>query len=375
MTRPTARVLALLEILQAGGTRTVRELAARLGVDERTVRRYAAHLVDLDIPVQSVRGRYGGYRLSPGYRLPPLMFTDDEALAVLLGLLTGRHTAAPAAAESAAAKLHRVLPAQLADRLDALRDTADLTPAPAATPPETGVLLVLAAAARDRQPVEIGYTARDGRTGRRTVQPYGIVALGGRWYLTGPDSASGELRTFRLDRIDSPRPLPGRFEVPDGFDPADHVSATLARTPWRHRVSLRVRAPVEQIRTRLPAALAVLHEGDDGWVRVQLRAERLDWLPAVLAGLDAPFTVDRPAELRRLVRDLAARLLAAAADPEDPDEPGAPADPGLAAEAGPTAEPDEPAEPRVAAETGGAGAAGGGGRGCGTDGADGDADP
>ncbi|BCJ29331.1 helix-turn-helix transcriptional regulator [Actinocatenispora sera] len=354
MTRPTARVLALLEILQAGGTRTVRELATRLGVDERTVRRYAAHLVDLGIPVRSIRGRYGGYRLSPGYRLPPLMFTDDEALAVLLGLLTGRHAAAPAA-ESAAAKLHRVLPAQLADRLAALRDTADLAPPPTATPPGTEVLLVLAAAARDRQPVEIGYTARDGRTGRRTVQPYGIVALGGRWYLTGPDSASGALRTFRLDRIDAPRVLPGRFEVPDAFDPAAHVTATLARTPWRYRVSLRVRAPVERIRTRLPASLAVLHPADDGWVRVELRAERLDWLPAVLAGLDAPFTVDRPAELRELVRDLGTRLLAAAADP---DEAGA------------------ATEAETATEAGVPGAAvGGGGTGRTADGAEGDRKP
>ncbi|MEV0838751.1 YafY family protein [Actinocatenispora sera] len=362
MTRPTARVLALLEILQAGGTRTVRELATRLGVDERTVRRYAAHLVDLDIPVRSIRGRYGGYRLSPGYRLPPLMFTDDEALAVLLGLLTGRHAAAPAAAESAAAKLHRVLPTTLADRLAALRDTAELTPpAGTATPPGTDVLLVLAAAARDRQPVEIGYTARDGHTGRRTVRPYGIVALGGRWYLTGPDSTSGELRTFRLDRIDAPRVLPGRFEVPDAFDPAAHVTATLARTPWRYRVSLRVRAPVERIRTRLPASLAVLHPADDGWVRVELRAERLDWLPAVLAGLDAPFTVDRPAELRELVRDLGTRLLAAAADP---DEAGAATEPGAATEA------------ETATEAGVPGAAvGGGGTGRTADGAEGDRKP
>ena len=92
MTRPTARVLALLEILQSGGTRTVGDLAARLGVDERTVRRYVVHLADLGIPVQSVRGRYGGYRLAPGYRMPPLMLTDDEALAVLLGLVAGRRT-------------------------------------------------------------------------------------------------------------------------------------------------------------------------------------------------------------------------------------------------------------------------------------------
>ncbi len=131
MTRPTARVLALLEILQSGGTRTVADLAARLGVDERTVRRYAGHLVDLDVPVRSVRGRYGGYRLDPGFRMPPLMLTDEEALAVLLGLVAGRRaglvTTSVAAAESAAAKVRRVLPRALGARLDALLATADFT--------------------------------------------------------------------------------------------------------------------------------------------------------------------------------------------------------------------------------------------------------
>src|ERR1700726_1548366 len=93
MARPTARVLSLLELLQSGGVRTVTELAGRLGVDERTVRRYAGHLTDLDVPVESVRGRYGGYRLAPGYRMPPLMLTDDEAVAVLLGLIGTRRAA------------------------------------------------------------------------------------------------------------------------------------------------------------------------------------------------------------------------------------------------------------------------------------------
>src|SRR6202008_15789 len=124
MARPTARVLSLLELLQSGGVRTVAELAGRLDVDERTVRRYVDHLLDLDVPVESVRGRYGGYRLGSGYRMPPLMLSDDEALAVLLGLIAGRRagltTAAGAASETAAAKIRRVLPVRLARRLGAL---------------------------------------------------------------------------------------------------------------------------------------------------------------------------------------------------------------------------------------------------------------
>jgi predicted DNA-binding transcriptional regulator YafY len=314
--RPTARVFALLEILQNGGTRTVPDLAQRLEVDERTVRRYVTHLIDLGIPVESVRGRYGGYRLSPGYRLPPLMLTDDEAVAVLVGLVTGPWTGTAGsrlAAQSAAAKVRRVLPRPLAARLAALLDVADFTARPPVqASPEVDVLLLAAEAARGRHPVEIVHTSRDGRTTERTVLPYGVVAHAGRWYLTGTDAQSGDLRTFRLDRVVSARSQ--TFEVPAGFDPRVEVLRTLARTPWRHAVSVRVRASVEAVQARLPLGLATVAPVADqvGWVRVEIRAEQLDWLPGVLAGLDADLVVEGPDELRDLVRALGQRLLAAA---------------------------------------------------------------
>lgn len=312
-------MLALLEILQSGGTRTVAELAARLGVDERTVRRYITHLTDLDIPVRSVRGRYGGYRLAPGYRMPPLMLTDEEALAVLLGLVAGRRaglvTTSVAAAESAAAKLQRVLPEALGRRLDALLQTAEFTlrPRPAIAP-ETEVLLLLAEAARDRRPVAISYAASDGRRSERTVHPYGIVAHSGRWYVTGADSASGQIRTFRLDRILSSEMLASTFDIPKGFDPAAHVLSGIAETPYRHEISLRVQGPAEQVQAQFPAGIATVHDLPDaaGWVRVQMRAERLNWVPGVLAGLSLPFIIERPDSLRDLVRSLAEQLAAAA---------------------------------------------------------------
>ena len=313
MPRPTARVLALLEILQAGGTRTVAELADRLGVDERTVRRYVDHLIDLDVPVRSVRGRYGGYRLAPGYRMPPLMLTDEEALAVLLGLVAGRRaglvTTSVAAAESATAKVRRVLPEALGRRLDALLATADFTaPARAVTTPETGVLLTLAEAARQRRPVAINYTAWGGRRSERTVHPYGLVAHSGRWYVTGADSASGEVRTFRLDRIETATTLPGSFDVPAGFEPTARVLSGLAEVPYSHEVSLRIQGTTEQVRARLPAAVATVEELPDGWVRVRLRAERLEWVPSMLAWLNLPFVIERPETLREHVRALAGRL-------------------------------------------------------------------
>jgi predicted DNA-binding transcriptional regulator YafY len=326
MTRPTARVLTLLELLQSGGVRTVAELADRLDVDERTVRRYVHHLIDLDVPVESVRGRYGGYRLASGYRMPPLMLSDDEALAVSLGLVAGRRaglsTTEDVASETAAAKIRRVLPERLARRLDAVLDSLAFTAPPGETAaPETGVLLSIADAVRHRRPISIRYTAGDGRRGERTLHPYGLVAHSGRWYVTGADPGIGEDRTFRLDRIATVRTVPGSFEPPAGFDPAQHVLSGLATAPYRHEVTLRIQGTIEQIRARLPASVAIVEElppeGDadpdtERWFRVELRAQRLDWVPPVLASLDRPFLVERPDELRDLIVALADRLVTSA---------------------------------------------------------------
>ncbi|MFB4298784.1 helix-turn-helix transcriptional regulator [Actinomadura sp. NTSP31] len=320
MSRPTGRVLTLLELLQSGGTRTIAELAGRLGVDGRTVRRYVDQLIDLDVPVEAVRGRYGGYRLARGHRLPPLMLNDDEALAVLLGLIAGRRTglatASGTAGETAAAKIRRVLPERLARRLDAVQESLAFTRPPGEpVPPDTGTLLTLADAVRHRLPVSIRYTDRTGRRSDRTLHPYGIVNHSGRWYVTGADPGAGEDRTFRLDRITDARTLPGSFEAPAGPDPAQRVLSGLAATPYRHEVALRVHGTVEQIRARLPVGIATVRESastedpaTECWRHVELRAERLDWLPAVLASLDRPFVIERPDELRDLVAALADRL-------------------------------------------------------------------
>lgn len=319
MARPTGRVLALLEILEAGGTHTAAAVAARLGVDERTVRRYAEQLVELGVPIRTVRGRYGGYRLAPGYRMPPLMLTDEEALAVLLGLIAGQRaglTADGDANETAAAKVRRVLPQAAGRRLDALLATTGLTAsAGQAAGADTSTMLLLAEAARDRRPVAIDYTGREGRPSERTLLPYGIVAHSGRWYVTGHDSRSGQLRTFRLDRIASPVLRPGSFNVPRGFDPTATVLESLARAPWRHAVSVRVHGDAASIQAGLPAGIATVEPlpGTDlGWTRVRMRAEHLDWVPGMLAGLDLPFVVEQPEELRTEVRALAMRLLSGA---------------------------------------------------------------
>ncbi|WP_433891520.1 helix-turn-helix transcriptional regulator [Streptomyces sp. CA-111067] len=358
MSRPTGRVLTLLELLQSGGVRTVAELAERLGVDGRTVRRYVEQLAELDVPVEAVRGRYGGYRLGSGYRLPPLMLSDDEALAVLLGLLAGRRSGliagaggsvgtgagaaagaatnssagalADTASETAAAKIRRVLPVRLARRLDALLESLAFTAAPGeAAPPDAEVLLTVADAVRHRRPLTVRYTDRHGRRTERPLHPYGVVAHAGRWYITGFDPAKAEDRTFRLDRVATARPGPGTFEPPAGPGPAERVVAALATAPYRHQVSVRIRTTPAHVRTRLPATVATLTESATapGWLRADIRAESLDWLPPLLAALDRPFVIDGPPELRSLVADFAARLAASAAaegaDGDDRDTPRA----------------------------------------------------
>jgi len=329
MSRPAGRLLTLLELLQSGGTRTVAELADRLGVDGRTVRRYVDQLSELDVPVEAVRGRYGGYRLARGYRLPPLMLSDDEALAVLLGLIAGRRaglmTSADAATETAAAKIRRVLPDRLARRLETVLEALSFTEPPGEfAAPDSAVLLTIADAARHRRPISIRYTDRHGRSSERTLHPYGIVTHSGRWYVTGTDPEIREDRTFRLDRVESARTLPGSFDAPAGLDPAQRVLSGFATAEYEHEVTLRIQATVQQIRARFPASIASVDEPAAGassdpaterWLRVELRAERLDWLPPLLASLDRPFVIERPDELRHLVLALADRLAASASTP------------------------------------------------------------
>ncbi len=315
MAKPLARVLALLDILQAGGTRTLRELSERLGVDERTVRRYVGHLLDLDVPVESVRGRYGGYRLAPGYRMPPLMFTDDEAVAVLLGLVGTRRAAlqpdTAVAVESATAKVQRCCPARsLAGSTPSWQQPRTQTGARTPTTPETGVLLTVAEAAIRRRPLAITYRDKKDRSTERVLEPYGVVALRGRWYATGLDSRSGQVRSFRLDRVARAAVQEGQFSVPGGFDPAAQVVEAVSGASYRHAVSVRVQGSERVVRMRMPGSIAIIEpiDGEPEWVRVQWRVEQLDWVPSVLAGLGRPFVIEEPGELRERVRALAGQL-------------------------------------------------------------------
>ncbi len=316
MTRPTARVLAMLELLQTGRQRTVADLAAALEVDERTVRRYAEHLADLGIPVESQRGRYGGYRLAPGHKLPPLMLTDDEAVAVVLGLTlaerSGVATTGRVATASALAKVTRVLPRTLSDRIESLLATAQFTaPVRAAVPAGTDTLLGLASAAQARRTVAIAYTAWDGRESRRDLDVYGVVLHSGRWYVTGLDHVRGEVRTFRLDRIASVERVDGSCDVPSGFDAGAQVVQGIAAVRWSHEVAVVLRTTLAEARAQLPPSVGRVSERADG-VLLEARAEHLDGMARMLAGLGWDFDVVTPDALRDEVAALADRLRAAA---------------------------------------------------------------
>lgn len=316
MSHPTTRVLAMLELLQARHQLSGAELAAGLGVDQRTVRRYALRLADLGIPVTAERGRYGGYRLLPGYRLPPLMLTDDEAAAVVIGLLAAERLGQPVAGMATAlAKIQRVLPTTLAERVAALRQTLGFTQfqRKSAVPADTGTVLTLAHAASQRQRVHIRYQSHAETESERDLDPYGLVLHSGRWYVTGHDGQSGQVRTFRVDRVSGVGLTGASFAPPPGFDPVQHVTRSLAAVPYTHEVEVLLTTTLEQAKRRIPPTVGTLTETDDGIV-LQAHANDLRGAAVMLAGLGWPFTVRRPAALAGEVRALAGRLHAWSAD-------------------------------------------------------------
>jgi predicted DNA-binding transcriptional regulator YafY len=315
MASPTSRLLELLEALQSRPVATGAELADRLGVDARTVRRYVVALQDLGIPVEGQRGSGGGYRLRPGYRLPPLMLTGDEAVVVVLGLVAARRLGLDtesAAADEALAKIFRVLPTELRRRSEALEHALGFTGEAAGGAPVAGEdVLLLADAIRRRRRVRAGYTSFAGERSRRELSPYGLVVHAGRWYLAAFDHGREDERTFRVDRISGLALLDTAAEpAPDGFDAVAHVSASLARVPWTWEAEVLLDLPLETARERLSHVLAELAPDRTGTL-MRIRAESLDWLAGVLAGAECGFEIRRPEELRAAVHRLAGRLAAA----------------------------------------------------------------
>jgi predicted DNA-binding transcriptional regulator YafY len=311
MDRPTTRVLALLELLQAQGRLGGSELARRLGVDGRTVRRYIAMLETLGIPVTTERGRHGGYALVAGFKLPPMMFNDDEALALSIGLLAARGLgladAAPAVA-SAQAKLERVMPTTLKRRVRAIDETVALDLSQASpVPAGNEALRVLSAAAQARQRVHLHYRTQQRGDSERDFDPYGLAWRGGRWYVVGHCHLRAAVRSFRLDRIEAVHALPASFGRPEDFDALGHLAFSMATLPRTHAIEVHLHADLATARRELFDAIGVFAPDGDG-VALFAQADDLDWFARELARLPFAFEIRSPAALRDAVRACGLRL-------------------------------------------------------------------
>ncbi len=317
MSLPTVRILAVLELLQAHGQLSGAELARRLGVDRRTVRRYITALEELGIPVTAERGAGGGYALVAGFKLPPMLFTDDEALALSLGLLAASalglsETAAGLA--SARAKLERVMPAGLKRRLRAADETMALDLPASGPPAESSVLAALSAAAQAQRTVHVDYRAANGSATERDLDPYGLAYRGGCWYVVGYCHLRKGPRTFRVDRIGSVQRRATTFERPRGFDTLSAISTAIATLPRAHSAEVLLKTDLATARKQIFATLGTLEAVPEG-VLLHSQTDDLNWLARELARLPFRFTIRRPLALREALTSLARRLQSAAKTP------------------------------------------------------------
>lgn len=305
------RVLALLELLQARGQASGAEIAARLEVDGRTVRRYVAALEEMGIPIVAERGRAGGYALVAGFKLPPMMFSEDEALALSVGLLAARSLGldrtAPAIA-SVQAKLERTMPALLRQRVRAIDETVQLGLRRAAAATGHAPLATLSLAARAGQRIRLGYVDAVGRASQREVDTYGLAFHDGCWYAVGWCHLRGDVRSFRLDRIGSMEALDARFERPGGFDALGYLMRSVATLPRAWTVEVLLKTTLERAQAQFFDTMGVFEQAEGGVV-MHSQADDIGWVARQLASLPFGFEIRRPVELREEVRRCAERLL------------------------------------------------------------------
>lgn len=311
MANPTTRVLALLELLQSHGQISGAELARRLEVDGRTLRRYISTLEELGIPLTSERGRHGGYRLVAGFKLPPMMFTPEETQAISLGLLAARSLelaeTAPAL-ESARAKLERVMPTHLKRRVRALSESVTLVLPRRPVASDTTWLVELADATQGRQRVRMTYEAEQAGVSTREVDPYGLVYRWGLWYMSGWCHLRQDLRSFRLDRIHALEPLDSHFVRPGDFNAAEHLNHSIASLPRTFAVEVQLHTDLHSASNAWGSVVGMLVPHGRG-VRLSTRTDHLSWFARQLISLPFDFQVIEPDALRLAVREQAERLL------------------------------------------------------------------
>lgn len=312
-----SRALQLLSLLQTHRYWPGQELADRLGVSPRTLRRDVERLRDLGYPVDATRGVAGGYQLAPGASLPPLVVDDDEAVALAVGLRTAAQSGIAGVDEAsvrALAKVVQVMPPKLRRRVDALRTTTLSTtfgPGPTA---DAGVLTVLAQACRDEERLEFAYVARDGQASTRTVEPHRLVSIERRWYLVAYDLTRFDWRSFRLDRIADPHPTGTRFRprTLPAEDAAEYVRESLHSAVEPMVVEAIVEAPHERV-IEVLGRWATVEERDDGTCLVRITADSAEWALFGLAAVDGPFRIVGPEEAVVAAADWGERFTRSAA--------------------------------------------------------------
>ena len=310
MYHPTSRVLTVLELLQARPLITGPELAKRLEMDVRTVRRYITHLQDAGIPIEANIGRYGGYRLRPGFKLPPLIFTEAEATAIVLGLLASSWLEveqSSVAVEGALAKVSRVLPTQARARLQAISSHVSLFPNNQQTRPDASLLIDLSQASQASQRVHFGYQVPGKEATWRNVEPYGISGWRGRLYLSGYCCLRQEYRIFRLDRIQGLKVLEETFEKAEDFDYEAFIKENHTRNAT-FTVEVEFQAEFDFVRQSISSLYGTLTPTATGAL-LREESEDLEVMARYLMALNLPFVVHQPPELRTTLLRLGERLI------------------------------------------------------------------
>ncbi|MEU6267557.1 helix-turn-helix transcriptional regulator [Saccharopolyspora shandongensis] len=313
MTDPSTRLLELLSLLQSGRSWPGAELTARLGTSPRTLRRDLDRLRELGYPVSSTRGPGGNYQLVAGRAMPPLLLTDDEAVATVVGLRIAALTQMGGdAAEGALRKLERVVPARLRARIQALTSATETT-SRATEALDLRTVQLLATAVHMHQDVRFDYTSRGGQHTERRVEPYRQVLFDRRWYLLGWDRDRADWRTYRIDRIGE-LTVPGTTFAPRELPADDPVSFVQdsTRFPRGRRGVVRFAAPVSVVSDRLIAEAGSLEAIDDTSCRYVTSVESWEWLSIILATVGVPYTIEAPPELIDYSRELADRIARAA---------------------------------------------------------------
>ena len=309
MYSPTTRLLTILERLQSRQCVSGPELAAELEVDIRSVRRYIASLRELGIPIDGEAGRAGTYRLRPGYRLPPVMFTNAEMIAVMLGLVAVRNLglAEACGAEDAIAKIERVLPDPLRTQARAIQCALTFNVSSSRTRVADAVLANVSLAAYQQRQLWMDYLPQHGQPTLRTVDLYGVTFHGGSWYTVGFCHLRNDHRTFRLDRIIHQRLLDSTFKRPVDFDAMEFLRQSLSRMSGLFAVEVLIDGDLDDIGQRIPVQLGELSQ-DGERVRWNCQVSDLDWMARVLVSIEHPLTVIGPPELQQALRDLASQV-------------------------------------------------------------------